>query len=312
MSIACVGTGNVGRAWAIVFARAGHRVRLYDVDEGALNGALDAISRSVDSLASAGEVEDAKKLLGLIQPERSLPAALHGVEYVQESISERLSLKQAVFKELDQHCSPEVLLASSTSELAPSTFLTELEHPQRCLVAHPVNPPYLIPLVELCPGPDTSPAALDSAEALLTGCGMSCLRLKKEVNGFVMNRLQGALLREALRLTESGVCSPEDVDRALTEGLGRRWVFLGPFATGHLNSSTGFRGYMDMLGPAWRRLFDEMREDVTWSDTLVDGAADALAERYPEDAIAAAQAWRDKRLIQLNQHLNAQLNYKKD
>ncbi|MEM8984450.1 MAG: 3-hydroxyacyl-CoA dehydrogenase [Pseudomonadota bacterium] len=302
-AVACIGAGNVGRAWAIVFARSGLNVRLFDTSAESLNDAVDKLKGSATDLEAAGQIDSAKALIARVQPTTELSAAVNGVSYVQESIPERLPLKQAVFAELDATCPPDVLLASSTSELLPSSFLQVPLHPERCLVAHPVNPPYLIPLVELCPAPQTSEVTIARVESLLTQCAMVCIRLKKEISGFLLNRLQAAVLGEAYHLISEGYCSSDDIDRVMTDGLARRWSFIGPLMTGHLNASHGYQQYIELLGSTWEALIDSMRTRTDMSDELISQIVTDMCARIPVDRISAAQAWRDRRLMALADHL---------
>ena len=174
-----------------------------------------------------------------------------------------------------------------------------------------MNPPYLIPLVELCPAPQTADSVLTTVDALLTDCGMATIRLKKEVSGFLLNRLQAAVLGEAYHLVSEGYCSSADIDRVMTEGLARRWSFIGPLMTGHLNASEGYQQFIDLLGPTWEKLISSMRTRTDMSDALIAQIVADMCDQVPVSEIAAAQAWRDRRLMALARHLEDQPGFQK-
>ncbi len=236
--IAVVGSGLVGRGWAVVFARAGCSVRLWDTQPDQADKAVRGIAGELDGLAElglAGE-DPPSDVLGRIAVASTLEAALDGAAHVQECAPEVLATKQAVFAQLDAAADRDTVLASSTSGIRASLFSESLTGRSRCLVAHPLNPPHLIPLVELVPAPWTDPAVVERTRALMEGVGQATVTLKKEVPGFVVNRLQGALLHEAFRLVQDGVADVADVDAAVESGLGLRWSFMGP-----LKPSTSMR-----------------------------------------------------------------------
>lgn len=304
--IACIGGGSIGRAWAVVFARAGHHVRIYDIDEAALSFAKSALDDSVSTLAALGEVESESALLERVEFTTSLEEAVEHATHVQENVPEQLETKRPVIASLARHCPADVTIASSTSELLPSSFLQDVDHPERCMVAHPVNPPSLIPLVEICPAPETSELHIERVASLMQRCGMTCIKLKKEVSGFLLNRIQGAVLGEAFSLIQQGYCTPEDIDLVVVDGLARRWSFIGPLTTGHLNANNGFSQYIQNLGSTWQAIIGSMRTDVTIDQALVDRVSEAMESSIAVDEVRAAQGWRDRRLAALAQHLRAE------
>ena len=239
--VAIVGTGLVGRAWSMVFARAGYDAVLFDPVEGVAQEAARLIRIALPDLARADSLNGRgpDEVFAGIQIAQSLAEALDGCVHVQESGPERVEVKQAIFKELDRAAPADAVLASSTSGIPASRFTADLDGRARCLVAHPINPPHIIPLVEIIPTPWTSPATVERTRALMSVIGQSPIETTREVEGFVANRLQGALLSEAFRLVEDGVCSAADVDTAIADGLGLRWSFIGPFETIDLNSPRG-------------------------------------------------------------------------
>jgi 3-hydroxyacyl-CoA dehydrogenase len=197
------------------------------------------------------------------------------------------------------------VLASSTSGILPSAFTAELPGRGRCVVAHPINPPYLVPAVEVVPAPWTTPETIERTRALMNEVGQSPIVMRRELDGFVMNRMQGALLHEAFRLVASGAVSAEDVDRGIREGLGLRWSFMGPFETIDLNAPGGVRDYVARYGPLYHTIAHEQAEPVAWAGALMDEVEADRRALLPADALGDRQAWRDRRLMALAAHKRA-------
>jgi 3-hydroxyacyl-CoA dehydrogenase len=300
--IGIVGAGLIGRAWAIVFARAGISVSLYDVDAGALDKVRGAIRQSLVDLQQAGLIEDVEAPLSLIQTENDLARAMAGAEYIQECGPENVEAKRRIYADLEAVSAKDAVLASSTSGIAASQFTAQLRHPERCLVAHPVNPPYLIPLVEVAPTLDTSEAAVKSTMLLMEQAGQVPILVRKEVQGFILNRLQGALLNEALRLFRDGYVSAEDLDKTVKHGLGLRWSFMGPFETIDLNAPSGVIDYAARYGPLYHAIDQQRGDDNPWDTTTLNALDKERRERLPSDGLADRQAWRDRRLMALMAH----------
>lgn len=299
--VAVIGAGLIGRAWAIVFARAGFDVVLHDISAEALAKAGESIAAAAADLVAAGLVADAG-FTAHIRRERDLAATLAGVDYVQECGPELLEAKQALFAELEATCEPGTILASSTSGIPASDFAANLAHPERCLVAHPVNPPYLIPLVELVPSPATSDVVTERARALMVDAGQVPITVRQEITGFVLNRLQGALLNEAMRLVGGGYVSAEDVDNTVKHGLGLRWSFMGPLETIDLNAPGGIADYGARYGPLYAGMAETQSAAPDWSPGGLAELERARRELLAVDALAARQEWRDRRLMALAVH----------
>jgi 3-hydroxyacyl-CoA dehydrogenase len=297
--VAVIGAGLIGRAWAIVFARAGHPVALYDVDSGASERSLEQIGSSVREMIAHGLlVEPAERVIGRVRIGSTLQHALAGVALVQENIRETLEDKMAIFGELDRLASPETILASSTSWLPASRFTRSLPGRGRCLVAHPVNPPSLVPLVEIAPAPWTDPGVVARARALYEGAGQVPVTLSREIEGFILNRLQGAVLDEALNLYAQGCASAEDIDRVMRDGLGGRWTFMGPFETIDLNAPGGVVDYAERYGPTYKRIAAERRQ-FDWNPEVIQRLERERRDRLPASQVEARAAWRDRRLMML-------------
>jgi 3-hydroxyacyl-CoA dehydrogenase len=292
--------GLIGRSWAVDFARAGARVALWDAMDGVVETSLSQIRQLVSDMDGAGLLNETPEvILSRINPRSTLSEALSGADYIQENTPERIEIKHDVFAAIEANAQPDAVIASSTSGLLPSAMFENLASARRCLVAHPLNPPHLIPAVELVPGPATDAASLHTARMILEEAGHVVLTLRREIAGFVMNRLQGAVLDEAFRLVEQGIVGPEDVDIALRDGLAIRWSVVGPFETIDLNAPGGVSDYIDRYGPMYDELAigSEGRADLKCPvRDLV--AADRRA-RLAVDQIPARTEWRDARLAEI-------------
>ena len=304
MRTAVVGAGFVGRAWAITFARAGHEVRLWDAEADALRKALAFIEAVLPDL-------DANDLLRGLSPDAvrgrmsavsDLGEALADVDYVQENTPEKVAVKRAVFANLDRQAPPGAVLASSTSAILPSAFVEAVPGRARCLVCHPINPPYLVPAVEVCPSPWTSPETVEKAAAFLRGCGQAPLVMKREIDGFIVNRMQGALLEEAFRLVADGVADIEDIDIGIRDGLALRWSFMGPFETIDLNAPAGVRDYAERYQQIYEDIFPSVQRRVDWTGPVMERVEADRRQRLPADALVERQKWRDRRLMALLAH----------
>lgn len=309
--IAVVGAGLIGRAWAIVFARAGFDVALWDGDKDALAASLSTIRNRLDDLARIGLVADPGEAHRRISPEPLLPAALSGAAYVQENLPEVVETKRAIYAELDRLAPHDAILASSTSSIPASVFTESLKGRARCLVAHPVNPPYLIPVVELCGAPWTAPEAIARARALMEQAGQVPVTVQRELRGFILNRLQGALLNEAFRLVEDGYVTPDDLDKTIAHGLGLRWSFMGPFETIDLNAPGGVRDYCERYGALYYDLARQQADPRWWTGVL-DRIETERSKVLPRNELAERQAWRDRRLMALAAHKQTMQRNEKD
>ena len=221
---------------------------------------------------------------------------------MQENTPENLESKQRVFAELDELADPGTVLASSTSALLPSKFTESLAGRARCVVVHPINPPYLVPAVEIVPAPWTDPAVVERTRALMVAAGQAPIVMKREIDGFVMNRLQGALLEEAFRLVADGYASVEDVDIGLREGLALRWSFMGPFETMDLNAPAGVRDYVERYEGLYEGLYETMQRRVEWGGEVIETVEGERRELLPADELQQRQLWRDRRLMALAAH----------
>lgn len=304
--IAIVGSGLIGRAWATVFASHGFEVALHDVAPGAAEAARAHIATNLEGLAGHGLVDDPKGSLARIRLASGLADVLAGAGFVQENGPESVEAKRALFAEMDALAAPDTILASSTSFIMASVFSEGLKGRARCLVGHPVNPPHLVPIVEIAPAPWTDAAVVARAKEIYEQAGQVPITLRKEKPGFVLNRLQAVLLAEAFRLVGEGVASAEDVDKTIRDGLGLRWSFMGPFETIELNAPGGIPDYCARYSAS----LDRMVKSSEGLGNPFDSATVAAVMQEWRGAQTAGRVktlsdWRDGRLAALQAHKRA-------
>lgn len=294
---AIVGTGLIGRSWALVFARAGWIARLFDATPGAAESAI----RWIDA-ALVDDVPDGRQraiIRGRVSVSPTLEHAVSGASHIQENAPETLAMKRSILAEIDRLAAPEAIIASSTSAILPSAFSESLPGRSRVLVAHPVNPPHMVPLVEMLGSPWTSPDVITRATATMSAVGQSPIRVNREIDGFVLNRLQVALVNEAMALVDAGVASASDIDKCLTDGLALRWAFIGPFETMDLNADGGFADYAGKYRGSFERMGRTLGSSRPWTEAAVSAVNAERREKLQLDAIASRQRWRDSQIRSL-------------
>ncbi|MDZ7841860.1 MAG: L-carnitine dehydrogenase [Gammaproteobacteria bacterium] len=294
-TFAAIGAGVIGSGWA---ARALAR----GLDVVAWDPAPDAEDRLRANVANAWPALERVGLepgaaMSRLRFTASVAECVEAADFIQESAPEREDLKRALHAQISEAARPDVIIASSTSGLLPSDFYSGAAHPERCVVGHPFNPVYLLPLVEVVGGEQTAPAAVDAAMQVYASLGMRPLKVRREVPGFIADRLMEALWREALHLVNEGVATTGEIDDAVRFGAGIRWSFMGTFMTYTLaGGEAGMRHFMEQFGPAlelpWTKLVapeltDELIEDV------VRGTADQQGVR----SIKELESYRDDAII---------------
>ncbi len=307
-TVTCVGAGVIGQSWAVNFAMKGLTVRLYDIAEDPLKLALTGIHNSLGYLKTQKVLtdEDISAIEGRISTTTSIADALAGAQYIQESGPEKYPIKRSILAQIDEFASPDTIYATSTSGLLISEIAKESKYPERCVGAHPYNPPHLIPLVELSKGEKTAEEAIQTAFDFYRSIGKEPIILNKESLGFVANRLQIALAREAADLLVKGVCSVEAIDKAVSFGPGLRWAIMGPNMLIHIaGGDAGLRhshGHMVESAQMW------LADMATWStypseweDMAVSGVEAELKNRTVQEGrtIQDAIAYRDEKLIEI-------------
>jgi 3-hydroxyacyl-CoA dehydrogenase len=300
--VAVVGSGLIGRAWAVVFASHGWRVSLYDVSPGVADAARMQVEHALKELASHDLVADPNGALDLVEPSSTLAVALKGATLVQENGPEVLEIKRELFKEMDSLAGPDTILASSTSFIVASRFTEDLAGRHRCLVAHPVNPPHLVPVVELCPAPWTAPNVVERARTIYDSVGQVPVLVRNEVFGFVLNRLQAVLMAEAFRLVGEGVISPQDLDKTVRDGLGLRWAFMGPFETIELNAPGGIPDYCARYAASLSSLVEGALGEAPFGEQNVTAVLQSWKASQDAERIDQLTRWRDGRLAALKAH----------
>ena len=296
--------GVIGCGWASYFAGRGVEVWAWDPDPRAperLERTLELAWPAMDSLGLAPSASPTR-----IRFCESMFEAVEGAAFVQESAPERLELKRDLLGDLDRAADPELIVASSTSGYRVSDLTARCtQAPERVVVGHPFNPVYLLPLVEVVAGPGTAAEALDRAAALYRAAGKTVLRLEREVDGFVADRLQEAMWREALHMVAQGEATVEEIDLSITAGPGLRWALMGPMLTFHLAGGEGGMAHMlDHFGPSlkspWSRLVaPELTPDLR--DAVVEGCEQEAAGRSVEDLVRE----RDRGLVAIMRALGS-------
>jgi len=304
-TVLIIGSGIVGKSWAMLFASAGHKVRLYDSFPAALAAAPAQISGQLKSLEAKKQLRgklSADEQIALISFKDNLKEALQGVTYIQECTPERLEIKTGVFQELGKTLNEigntTAIIGSSTSTIMPSKFIREPSISKRSVVVHPVNPPYFVRLVEIIPTPTTDPSVTAHVRQLLDSLGQKPIVMNKELPGFALNRVQYAILNEMWRLVNGGYLSVEDADTVMTEGLAPRYNFIGPLETAQLNAE-GFVDYCERYG--------EAIHDVSLTQTEIprmtpEGSKEIdrqLQEKVKNEDLVERRQWRDENLAQL-------------
>uniref|UniRef100_H2UTJ4 L-gulonate 3-dehydrogenase n=1 Tax=Takifugu rubripes TaxID=31033 RepID=H2UTJ4_TAKRU len=296
--------GLIGRSWAMVFISGGYNVKLYDNQPGQAAKAITEIRKQLDELEEAhmlrGQLK-ASQQHALLSSHDDLAQALEGAFFVQECVFEQLEVKQSVFRDIECLVGEDVILSSSTSCLVPSNVFSKVQNRSRCLVSHPVNPPYYVKLVELVPHPETAAVVMDTARTFMTKVGQVPVCLRKEIDGFALNRVQAAIIAESWRLVQDGIISVQDIDLVMSEGLGMRYAFIGPMETMHLNAPDGLVDYMKRYGEGIRRVLASFGPVPEFSGESAKSVVKEMYELIPNDGqhLSARIARRDQLLMSL-------------
>jgi len=280
-------------------------VNLYDAIPKVAEDALIWVENVSIELHKAGLLRSSKspeEVRNRVKTFTDINEAIKDVIWIQECVPEMVEHKRKVFEQLDTIAAPHVILASSSSAIPPSSFTSNMATKNRCIVAHPVNPPHLIPLVELVPAPYTDESVVKRAREIMEDVGQSPIVVKKEIDSFILNRLQGAVLNEAFRLVEDGYISPEDLDRTVKDGLGLRWSFMGPFETIDLNAPGGVADYITRYGGNMYALSKQQADPRPWQGQVVDTVTEARRSQIPVEKLVERGKWRDQRLMGLMSH----------
>lgn len=299
-----VGSGLIGRSWAMVFLSGGYKVKIYDNKPGQASGAITEIRKQLEELQQSNMLRgnlSAAEQTSLLSSHDDLQQALQDAFFVQECVFEDLEAKQTVFQEVESLVKESVILSSSTSCLMPSNVFSRVQNRTRCIISHPVNPPYYVRLVELVPHPETLPAVMDVAFSLMTDVGQAPVRLRKEIDGFALNRVQYAIIAESWRLVQDGVISVKDIDLVMSEGLGMRYAFIGPIETMHLNAPEGMEDYLQRYSEGIKRVLKSFGPVPEFSGDAAARITEEICELIPADQehLTARRERRDQLLMGL-------------
>ena len=305
--VACVGGGVIGSSWAIQFAIKGLDVVLYDINDEQLAKSQAQMHKSLDALEQFKAVTPQRRqeIADRVKLTTSMEEAVKNAQFIQESGPERLEIKRSILAQVEEYASADAIYASSTSGLLVSDIAAQAAHPERCVGAHPYNPPHLIPLVELTSGDKTDPELLQLAYDFYQSIGKEAVLLRKECPGFIANRLQLALYREVQDLVMRGVCSVEYADKALVYGPGLRWAIFGHNMIMQLGNPGGLTGMVQMLGNSGERWLADMaswtHQPDNWAEVAQPGVDKEMAN-FPDHighTNEECAKYRDQMLIEL-------------
>lgn len=293
---AIIGGGVIGGGWAARFLLNGWDVAVFDSHPEAprrINEVLSNARQSFPDLCDAGLPRE-----GMLTIASSIEIAVSGTDWIQESVSERLDLKHAVYAEIQSHCDANVIVGSSTSGYKPSELQQNATRPQQIIVAHPFNPVYLLPLVELVPSSATLPDILGNAKRILTDVGMKPLVVRKEIDAHIADRFLEAVWREGLWLIKDGVATTEEIDDAIRYGFGLRWAQMGLFETYRVaGGEDGMKHFIGQFGPALKYPWTKLMDVPELTDELVEIIASQSDEQSGAHSIRELERIRDKNLV---------------
>ncbi|NVK30577.1 MAG: carnitine 3-dehydrogenase [Gammaproteobacteria bacterium] len=293
---AIIGAGVIGGGWAARFRMTGWQVRLYDPSPDAV-AQIERVYQN--ALASVPQLVDgAMPAEGELVVCGSVEEAVSGATWIQESVPERLEIKQSVFREIQTHCSEDATIGSSTSGFMPSQLQADALRPEQIVVTHPYNPVYLLPLVELVPGAPVSAARIEQAKAILGEIGMHAVHIKKEIDAHVGDRLLEALWREALWLVSDGIATTGEIDDIMTHSFGMRWAQMGLFDTYRVaGGQAGMRHFMEQFGPCLTWPWTKLMDVPEFNDKLVSTIVSQSDAQSGHLTISEMEQIRDRNLV---------------
>jgi carnitine 3-dehydrogenase len=295
--LAVIGTGVIGNGWIARFLAQGYQVVAFDPSEGAEERTRSAIERAWPSLVQIGLAPNASA--DQVRFASTIEEAVMNADLIQENVPEREELKKSVLQAIDRFAKPEAIIASSTSGIKPSVLQEGLHHPERLIVAHPFNPVYILPLVELVAGNATSPSIMERAKVFYQAIEMKPLIIKKEIEGHVADRLMEALWRESLHLVNDGIATTEEIDASIIYGAGLRWAQMGPFLTFHLaGGDKGMRHMLEQFGPALKLPWTKL-EAPELTDSLKEKVIEGCETHAGDVSIAELEEKRNEFLVKL-------------
>ncbi len=264
--IGIIGAGLIGSSWSAIFASKGYEVYVYDNDKQVFENFNERVEGFLNELKFIDEEIDLNKSINKINSNIEIEFLCKTCDFIQECSPEIISLKKELFARLDNLSPKEVILSSSSSAMPISLITQNLKGKERCIISHPANPPHLIPCVEISPSESTSQNTINLTKKVFDSIGFSTVYVQKEIDGFILNRLQGALLNEAMRLYSEGYASADHIDSTVRDGLGLRWAFMGPFETIDLNAPGGIKDYIKRYGSIFSEMAKHQRSVPDWTE----------------------------------------------
>jgi 3-hydroxyacyl-CoA dehydrogenase len=301
-NVAVIGTGVIGRGWIRVFTRAGCRTRIYDADPAQTHKTLAWVESDLECDAADGLIspQQAQKCLSLISLHTNLDEAIAGAEYVQECGPEQLEIKHSIFSRMDEIAAPGVILASSTSALDIEDIAGGLRGAGRCITAHPFNPPHILPAVEMMFTKGHDPVLFEQAVEFLKSVGQKPVRMNFFIPGYLANRIQAAVVREAIHLVQCGVASVEAIDTVISEALGLRWAVFGNFGTNNTNADGGVREYYSRFGQSYISLMKELDPTPPSFDAqMIEQIGQGVDAMEGDAPISEICRWRDRMVLKI-------------
>ncbi len=292
---AVLGAGTIGMSWAALFAATGREVAVFDPSpdtEARVRSLIETVAETLDALGFDHPGETGKVRFTVDAAD-----AVKGADFIQENVPERLEIKHRLFRQIEPALDEKAIIGSSTSGLRLSEMQDGFADPGRFILAHPFNPPHLIPLVELMGNERTAPGVLDLAQDFYESMGKVCVRLRKEVPGHIANRLQAAIWREAIHLAVEGVASVEDIDKAVASGPGLRWAAMGPNSLFHLGGGPGgIRAFCDHLGGPIQGWWEDLGKPQLTPD-VIDALEKGVDDMMQGTSLQDLAARRDRLIL---------------
>ncbi|KAL4229456.1 Crystallin [Mactra antiquata] len=305
-TVSIIGCGLVGQSWAVVFSTAKVKVRIYDNLPEKLEMGIESIRNKMLELEGKeclrGEIS-AQEAMKYIEPATTLEQCVKDSSYVQECVFEDFELKRKVFEEVEKYAPDTAILASSTGNIFASRLSDGLRMRDRLIVAHPLNPPHLVPLVEIIPAPWTNPDVVSEARSILQAAGQQPIVAKKETAGFIICRIQHTITAECFKLIKDDIISVADLDKLMPYGLGLRYAFLGALETSYLNAN-GMKHFCEMYAEPLYELQKQSGPPIKFEGETLDKIQDELEKQIPLCDIEKRRQWRDDRLAELSKLKN--------